>query len=132
MNYEEYAALAHRGAEISEKGDSAGAIAIFRRIVDSDLAKPDRVMMSLNIATLYANMQQVDQAVSWYRTAVELEAGYHGRQALESRAVYLAQIGRNRESLRDFEQLSQHPSLNEADKVRVRGFLQQMRARVGV
>ena len=52
MKYEEYASQAHRGAELSEKGDHAGAIAIFRKLVESDLAAPDRVLMCLNIATL--------------------------------------------------------------------------------
>jgi tetratricopeptide (TPR) repeat protein len=131
MKYEEYASLAHRAAELSEKGDFQGAIATFRTIVDSDLALPDRVMMSLNIATMYARMKQIDNALTWFGTAVELEGRYLGRQALESRAIFLAQVRRDSDSLEEFEKLVKHPSLNEADKARVRGFIQELNGRMG-
>ena len=132
MKYEEYTSLAHQAAKLSENGDSEGAIAIFRKIVDSDLATPDRVMMCLNIATLYNNMNHRDQTLVWHGRAVELESHYSGRHALESRAVYLAKIQSNRESLADFEKLLRHPSLNEADKIRVRKYADEVRNRLNL
>lgn len=131
MDYEEYASLAHRGAELSESGDPEGAIALFRQIVDSDVATPDRVMMCLNIATIYNQANRPDQATLWYGRAVDLEGRYSGRHALETRGVYFAQVGRNSESLADFEALMRHPSLNEADKIRVRRYVQEVSARLG-
>lgn len=132
MKYKDYAALAHRGAELSERGDHEEAVNIFRKLVDSDLAAPDRVVMCINIATIYSSLKNTDAAMEWYDRAVEIENLFHGRQALESRAVYLAQTRMNSQSLEEFEKLLQHPSLFESDRERIRKYIFELSGRVGV
>lgn len=90
-------------------------------------------MMCLNLAIVHGKLNSPDEALLWYEEGVQYELRQGGHFVAESRAGYLAELGRHRESLAHYRDLLAHPGLTEVDKERVRKnieLLQKMLASV--
>jgi tetratricopeptide (TPR) repeat protein len=119
MKYNDYVDAAEKGGALAEKGDLDEAIIIFKKLAESDLSTTDRSLMCLNVAKLYNQKGDQNQALVWYTTGADLESRHNGFFVREHRAAYLAHMGRADESLIAYEQLLGQSSLAEAAKLRI-------------
>lgn len=126
MDYNEYVDAAEKGSALTEKGDFDAAIEIFKKLVSSDLASHDRAVMCMNIATIYEKKKDLDQALVWYGTGVDIESRHNGHFVYENRAAFLGRADRIQESLAYYEQLLTRNSLSESDKLRIRHNIQTL------
>jgi hypothetical protein len=86
-------------------------------------------MMAMNLATVCDKLGRTDEALSWFDEGVELERA-HGRFFVaEHRAAYLADNGRENESLERYEELLLFPGLTSDDRDRIERNVHLLRER---
>jgi tetratricopeptide (TPR) repeat protein len=119
MDYQKYVQAAGRASQLVERGEYEGAVAILEGLLASDISEVDKAMMCLNMALVCDKLGHVEQALAWYDEGVYYERGHGRHYVTESKAAYLAEKGRYRESLAHYRDLLRHPSLMEADKARI-------------
>lgn len=88
------------GAVLSEEGDREGALAEFHKVL-ADRTYPTPARVWVNIALLYEQMGNPEEAVTAYRKALDAEPGY-GR-AHYGLAQALEQSGQMDEALAEYE-----------------------------
>lgn len=120
MRYEEYVKRVQKADRLAREGDHASALDVLSSLVESELADPDKAVMCVNIAILRDQLGQPEEALCWYGRGIDYERRTGGHFAAESRAAYLAQLGRLEESLRAYEELAAQASLDEQTRERVR------------
>jgi tetratricopeptide (TPR) repeat protein len=98
-------------AEMFEKGDHAGAAALFRGIcARADVGQSDKALMYINLATVGEKLGRHDEALAAFddARAQSLQAYFYVQQ---SRAVFLIRIGRAVEAIPLIEELLKHAAL---------------------
>ncbi len=98
-------------AEMFEKGDHAGAAAMFRGIcARTDLGQTDKALMYINLATVCEKMGRHDDALKAFdeARAQSLQCYFYVQQ---SRGVFLIRVGRSAEAIPLFEDLLRNPAL---------------------
>lgn len=131
MDYSEYVNLVQKADQLVRKGDYNSALELLRSLVESDLADADKAVMCVNIAIIWDKLGQPEEALRWYGRGIAYERRSRGHFAAESRAAYLAQLGRLEESLLAYEDLLAQESLDEQTRERVRQNINWLRAQLG-
>jgi hypothetical protein len=103
----EYRATAQEGARRHDSGDWRGAAAIFDRLAaDVHLPDLDRAMMARNLATVLAAMGVPELEVeAAYDRGVILETPWYRGLVRESKAAWLAEIGRTDAAIAVYDEL---------------------------
>ncbi len=130
MDYKEYRSLVDRAGELFKNKDYDGSISVFRSLVDSDISDVDKSMFCVNIANACDALGRTDEAMVWYSRGVDLENRTGGFIAAEYRAAYLAQKGRDMESVAHYQLLMDRANLSEGDKHRIRTNLETLENRI--
>ena len=128
MEYETYCDEAERGSKCVEAKDFGAATKIFLGLVDSDISELDKTVQYVNLAKISHMAGQQDKALSWYDRAVALERRHHRFWAAENKAAYLFDIGNKGESLALYEDILERPELTEAEKLRMRHNIKNLKA----
>jgi hypothetical protein len=120
MDSYEYRATAQEGARLHEGGDWSAAAAIFDRLAtDGSLPDLDRSLMARNLATVLsiagASTIEVEGA---YDRGVELERRWFRGLVRESKANWLAEIGRSDGAIAIYDELlgEEWPMADERDR----------------
>lgn len=122
MQYEDYEARARKVAVLVDEAQYQEALKLLQTLIDSDISDLDKSMMSVNMAVVHDKMQQHAKALEWYDRGIGYEMVYLRFFVLESKANYLYQIGRFKESLEIYEELVQQSFLTELEKLRIRQY----------
>lgn len=130
MDYKEYVKHVQKADRLVQHGDYTSALEILYSLVESDLADPDKAVMCVNVAILWDKLGQPEEALHWYGRGMGHERRAGGHFAAESRAAYLAQLGRLEESLLAYEDLAARESLDEQTRERVRQNIGRLRAQL--
>jgi hypothetical protein len=120
MDSYEYRATAQEGARLHDGGDWSGAAAIFDRLAtDGSLPDLDRSLMARNLATVLstagASTIEVEGA---YDRGIELERRWYRGLVRESKAVWLAEIGRSDGAIAIYDELlgEEWPMADDRDR----------------
>ncbi len=127
MENETYIMVSKKGADLVEAGDLEGAMAEFRKLVNSDLADLDKSLMWCNIALIYEKMGMNLEVLPAYDKAIALERPHARWYAAERKAGHLHEIGKNQECLAIYMSIVNHPSQTEADKERINNNIAALR-----
>lgn len=131
MNYDEYVALAHQGAEADAAGDFEKAVNIFYQLLSTDISDVDKAMMCHNIGVIQEKMGKEQEALASFERGMSYER-VHGRIVVaEQRAAYLYRLGRLADSLRAYEELLYRSSLTEEEKHRMKYNVAALRGELG-
>jgi tetratricopeptide (TPR) repeat protein len=130
MEYQEYVRSAERASQLVERGDYEDAIEILRKLVSSDISRIDKAMMCLNLAVVYDKTGNLEEALSWYDEGADYERVHDWHYVAERKAAYLAEKGRYRKSLDEYEKLLRRSGLTEGDNERIERQVETLRRRV--
>ncbi len=130
MNYKDFQNRVDYGTQMFDTGNLQAALEIFTALVNSDISDLDKSAMCLNIAVVYDKLSNVQQCLEWYTRAVQLEKPHCRYEAQEYLATYLKGINKPYESLKILESLLASTHLNEADKVRVRENIEELKVEI--
>ncbi len=119
MDYTKYAALAQQGAENVEKGDYEAALEVFRALIASDISDVDKASMCYNAAFVLEKLGRETETLACYDRGMSYERMHSRSFVAEHKAAYLSRIGRQKDSLRLYEELRLRPSLTEEEKYRI-------------
>lgn len=131
MDYQEYVRRVQEVDRRVQRGDYTSALELLHSLVESDLADADKAVMCVNIAIIWDKLGQPEEALRWYGRGMGYERRSGGHFAAESRAAYLARLGRLEESLLAYEDLLAQESLDEQTRERVHRNIQMLRAQLG-
>lgn len=120
MQYADYVRLAQEGSDHLDAGRPAEAVAVFRRLIGSDISDLDKSMMCINLAVIADRSSLTGEALAWFGRAAGYERPLHRFFAAEQRAAYLARIGRTSDALHAYQELLCRPDLTEADRERLK------------
>ncbi len=130
MNYKDFQNRVDYGTQMFDTGNLQAALEIFTALVNSDISDLDKSAMCLNIAVVYDKLSNVQQCLEWYTRAVQLEKPHCRYEAQEYLATYMKGINKPYESLKILESLLASTHLNEADKVRVRENIEELKVEI--
>jgi Tfp pilus assembly protein PilF len=130
MDYKDFQNRVDYGTQMFDSGNMQVALETFTGLISSDISDLDKSSMCLNIAVIYDKLGNLQQSVEWYTRAVQLEKPHCKFEAHEYLAAYLKQINRPRESLKILESLLSSTHLMEADKVRVRKNIDDLKVEI--
>jgi hypothetical protein len=116
-------------ARLVERGDYDDALLVLWPWVETGLPPFQKMITCVNTAAVYALKQQPEDALAWYDQGIEIERPLGIFFAAERKAAFLAELGRNAESLAIYEGLSWEPSLKDEDRERIRQNVSALRAR---
>lgn len=116
MDRQLYASLANRASDLVEAGERSKAIELLEELVTSDLPAIDRAYMCMNIAVIHDQMDDTQQALQAYASAVNIERETESCFVAQSRAAYYAKLGMYDESVRSYQDLLRHPHLAPKDR----------------
>ena len=119
MNYQEYSLAFHTAAQLVETGRPEKAISAFEALLANNIPDVDKSIICLNIAVIYEKMGRIESVLSWYDQGKRYEKRQCRFYVAESKAAYLAKIGRQRESLREYQDLLRRDELSMADIARI-------------
>jgi tetratricopeptide (TPR) repeat protein len=120
MDYDEYVGLTNEAARLDEAGDTAGALAVFQRLAEADLAEHDRSLMYHNVGVLLEKLDRPEEALAAYDRGIALETSLCRSLVAEQKAALLHQLGRNAESLSLYRWLESRRWASETEKHRFR------------
>jgi len=130
MDYKDFQNRVDYATQMFDSGNMQAALEIFTGLFSSDISDLDKSSMCLNIAVVYDKLGNVQQTLEWYSKAVQLEKAHCHFEAQEYLAAYLKQISRPRDSLKILESLLASTHLTEADKVRVRKNIEELKVEI--
>ena len=130
MDYKDFQNRVDHGTQMFDSGNMQAALEIFTGLIGSDISDLDKSSMCLNIAVVYDKLGNIQQCLEWYTRAVQLEKPHCRFEAQEYLAAYLKQLNRPRESLKILESLFSSTHLMEADKVRVRKNIEDLKVEI--
>jgi tetratricopeptide (TPR) repeat protein len=130
MDYKDFQNRVDHGTQMFDSGNMQAALEIFTGLINSDISDLDKSSMCLNIAVVYDKLGNIQQCLEWYTRAVQLEKPHCRFEAQEYLAAYLKQLSRPRESLKILESLFSSTHLMEADKVRVRKNIEDLKVEI--
>lgn len=119
MNYQEYSLAFQTAAQLVEAGRHKKAISAFEDLLANNIPDVDKSIICFNIAVIYDKMGQMESVLSWYDQGKRYEKRQCRFYVAESKAAYLAKIGRNREGLREYQDLLRRDELAMADIARI-------------
>jgi hypothetical protein len=126
MNYQEYIPVVRQAAELVVRRRYESAIDLFKGLLAEDISANDKAMMCLNMAITYEKLGRPDDVLSWLDRGAEYERHTRGNYVTERKAAYLADQGREQDSLNRYRELLTHAGLSEQDRDRIQanvGFL---------
>jgi Tfp pilus assembly protein PilF len=127
MNYKDFQNRVDYGTQMFDSGNLQAALETFTALVNSDISDLDKSSMCLNIAVVYDKLGNQPLCIEWYLKAVQLEKPHCRFEAQEYLSNYLKQINRPRESLKILESMLASTHLTEADKVRVKENIDELK-----
>jgi len=130
MNYKDFQNRVDYATQMFDSGNMQAALEAFTGLASSDISDLDKSSMCLNIAVVYDKLGNVQQCLEWYARAVQFEKPHCHFEAQEYMANYLKQISRPRDSLKILESLLASSHLTEADKVRVRENIENLKVEI--
>lgn len=108
----EAASWAARASYLQKRNEREAALDAYRRALELGL---DAGWLLQNVARLYAENQQPEQALKFYEVAMNREGDT--RDAIRGRAGLLLSLGRYQEAAGFVEGLNQHPDATRTDRV---------------
>jgi Tfp pilus assembly protein PilF len=130
MDYKDFQNRVDYATQMFDSGNMQRALETFTGLYSSDISDLDKSSMCLNIAVVYDKLGNVQQSLEWYSRAVQLEKPHCRFEAQEYLASYLKQIGKPRDSLKFLESLMASTHLTEADKVRIRKNIEELKVEI--
>jgi tetratricopeptide (TPR) repeat protein len=130
MNYDDFYTSAHVGAELVDKGELDKAREVFERLAASDISPLDRANMLRNVATVLEKQGRKQDAIAVYDRAIALEQPFCRNDALERKAVLLAESNQTHASIALYEELLRKPWTTEDQKYRCRTNIDILRQRL--
>jgi Tfp pilus assembly protein PilF len=130
MDYKDFQNRVDYATQMFDSGNMQRALETFTGLYSSDISDLDKSSMCLNIAVVYDKLGNVQQSLEWYSRAVQLEKPHCRFEAQEYLAAYLKQIGKPRDSLKFLESLMASTHLTEADKVRIRKNIDELKVEI--
>lgn len=118
MDYQTYYDRAQEGGKKFDAGDSEGAIAVFKGLVDSDLSEVDKAIMCMNLATIHEKRGEEGQALHWFDRGIDIERRYSRSTLAENKAAYLIRLNRKSEALAIYKEYVNQPFVGEEQKAR--------------
>ena len=121
MDSKQYASTVYAAAARYEAGDTAEARVLFESIVaDPDVPDLDRCTMAINVATVLtgSGAPEADLEAAYDR-GIEFERPWLRGFAAESKAVWLATVGRTWEARELLQALRREPWLTFSDRDRI-------------
>jgi tetratricopeptide (TPR) repeat protein len=112
-----------------ERGDYDDALLVLWPWVETPLPPFQKMITCVNTAAVYALKNQPDDALAWYDHGIEIERPLGIFFAVERKAAFLAEQGRDAESLAIYEGLLWETSLKDEDRERIRQNVSALRAR---
>jgi len=120
MDSYEYRAMAQEGARLHEGGEWSAAAAVFDRLAaDSSLPDLDRSLMARNLATVLSTAgASTIEVESAYDRGIDLERRWYRGLVRESKAVWLAEIGRSDAAIAIYDELlaEEWPMADDRDR----------------
>jgi len=120
MDYDAYVRVTHEAARLDEAGDAAGALAVFQRLMDADIAEIDRSLMCHNAGVLLDKLGRPEEALKAYDRGIALESPLCRSQVAEQKAGLLHRLGRNAEALSLYRWMESRRWASETEKQRFR------------
>jgi len=117
----QYASTVYAAVSRFEAGDAAEARAMFERIVaDPEVPDLDRCMMALNVANILSSSGAAEADIeAVYDRAIQFERPWLRGFAAESKAAWLAAVGRTWEARDMLQSLRQEPWLTFSERDRI-------------
>jgi tetratricopeptide (TPR) repeat protein len=125
-----YAEEVRRASSLVESGAYEDAVAVLQDLLARDISDIDKSMMCLNVAIVLDKMGRTHEALEWFAKGAGYERPHDRFYVAEQRAIYLAEKGRDAESLVLHEDLLTNPGLTEDDKQRIRHNIETLRERI--
>lgn len=120
MEYDDYLAEARRAADLAGQGQYQEAAEILERLIAGDISDTDKAVMCMNLAIVYTQLENAEQALAWYARGSAYERPHGGAYVTEHWAVYLARLARYDEARAIYETLLGDAGVPERDKERLR------------
>jgi hypothetical protein len=130
MNYKDFQNRVDYATQMFDAGNLQAALESFTALVNSDISDLDKSAMCLNIAVVYDKLNNRELCLEWYKRAILLESPHCRYEAQEYLATYFKQINQPRASLKILESLLASTHLTEADKVRVRENIEELKVEI--
>ena len=124
MLYQDYQFCAQQVASYVDAANYSDALKVLQSLIDSDITDLDKSMMCINMAVVYEKMQQPERALEWYDSGIAYEAVYLRFFVAESKANFLYNLNRYKESITIYEELLPQSFLTEVDKLRLRNYIE--------
>src|ERR1043166_6562836 len=93
MEYDDYVNQARAAGKLDEDGDTEGALAIFRGLIEARIAEFDRALMCYNAGILLDKLGRTDEALAAYDRGIALETPLCRHQVSEQKAALLHKLG---------------------------------------
>lgn len=124
MLYQDYQFCVQQVANYVDAAKYSDALKVLQSLIDSDITDLDKSMMCINMAVVYEKMQQPERALEWYNSGIGYEAVYLRFFVAESKANFLYNLNRYKESITIYEELLPQSFLTEVDKLRLRNYIE--------
>jgi tetratricopeptide (TPR) repeat protein len=124
MEYQEFVNRMQQASQLMSTNRMQDTIDYLYLLFLSDISDIDKAGICINLATVYDRMGNTETAITWYDKGVELEQNYSRFEVAEKKAEYLSQLGRNRDSVKIYENLIKQPFISESEKERMRKVIQ--------
>jgi len=106
-------------SRLMEANNRHDALTVLQLLAENEAFGDVRMMACINCALVSGYLGNVDDALAWYDRAIAIEAAHATRFAARRKAGYLAEIGRNDESLALYMELLSGPlPPEEAEQIR--------------
>ena len=111
MDLERRAELFAEIAQFEKNSQWTKVVEASKQIAQLNLPDLECCVAWLNAATAYGHLNNIDQAIACFDTAVKIESKHKRFLALESKAVFLANNGRLKESISIYRELAARDDL---------------------
>ncbi|MCS7010075.1 MAG: hypothetical protein N2049_12005 [Anaerolineales bacterium] len=126
MDYQRFSELSQQIDSCLQAGKLKDAETLILDLLMQDISELDRAELCAKMAYVYDRYGNVSAALEWLDKGIFSEQLYARYAVLEKKASYLIQLGRYREALKLYEDLSKQPYLTEAEKERVKKVIQSL------
>jgi predicted negative regulator of RcsB-dependent stress response len=112
-------ATLHLAAKFAGRGDHADAITVMVPWASWNLEPFENTILAYNLAQMFAQLQQIDEAVAWCDWGLEFERPLRRTLVAEHRAAILHGAGRVDDAVAAWRELQSSGLLDDAGRARV-------------
>jgi tetratricopeptide (TPR) repeat protein len=115
--------IQHISQLIQERRHNEAIEALYQMLL-SDISEIDKADCCVNLAVVYDQMGDTDEAIAWYEKGISYEQTYCRYEVTEKKAHYLSQLGHSNQAVPLYESLLTQPYITESEKDRMRKTVQ--------